>query len=408
MAVRRPIGCWRPSASWPEQRTVHGLYLHIPYCVAKCHYCDFNSRPPLSGERFDPYVEALCADLRRSAPVLSEVSSVFFGGGTPSLLSAAQIGRIMACVRDVLSLSADCEITLEANPGTVDGPDVEGLRAAGINRLSMGVQSTHQRLLDVLGRKHTWAEAEAAFRAARRAGFERINLDLMYGLPSQTVAEWDETLQACLALAPDHLSTYGLIVEEETTFGRLHARGSLRLPDEDEEEAMADLTRTRCQDAGLVAYETSNWARPGHECRHNLLYWDNGTYLGVGAGAVSCIDGWRYTRVRQPQLYIERSLADSSLVENAERVMPLVSLHETLSLGLRRFDGLDTARVERRYGLVPGSLLQALADAFRQEAEAGLVVLEGSRVRLTWEGMRVANHFMVRAMQLWPETAEAA
>ncbi|HEY4002962.1 MAG TPA: radical SAM family heme chaperone HemW [Candidatus Xenobia bacterium] len=377
-----------------------GLYLHVPYCLAKCHYCDFNSRAPLDGESFDPYVRALCADV--AGQVSRPVDTLFVGGGTPSILSGSQMTRIMASVQRHFDVVPGAEVTMEANPGTVDQAKLDECRAAGINRLSIGVQARQDHLLRRLGRQHDWPQCEAAVRQARAAGFEQVSLDLMYGLPGQTVADWDESLQACLGLVPDHLSTYSLIVEEHTTFGALAAQGRLSLPAEEEEEAMAAITQARCEAAGLTAYEVSNWARGEAVCRHNLLYWNNDEYLGLGAGAVSYVDGWRWTRVRRPETYIQRVLGGHDLFESGERVSDWVSWQETVSLGLRRFDGLDLAGLERHHELPVGCLQATWRAEFAAEEEAGLVIFDTDRMRLSWEGMRLASHFMVRMMAYCP------
>ncbi|MHB2015807.1 MAG: radical SAM family heme chaperone HemW [Candidatus Xenobia bacterium] len=378
---------------------MHGLYLHIPFCLAKCHYCDFNSRPPLGDEEFDSYTNALIEDVRRHSD--TRVDTIFLGGGTPSILSPRQIGRILDAVRDTFSLATDCEITLEMNPGTLSRDKLIGLRETGVNRLSMGVQSTHAELLARLGRQHSWAQAERSFYEAREAGFDSLNLDLMYGLPGQTVQQWESTLSACLALRPDHLSTYGLIVEEHTAFGALAARDELPLPTEEAEEAMALITRELPAAAGYRTYETSNHALPGRECRHNLLYWGNHEYDAAGAGAVSYRNGWRATRVKRPQAYVDRVRQNTSLFEFAERVDALTSLHETLTLGLRRYDGIDLAATEARYGLPTGALQHNLRDLLADAAQADLLRFEGPRVRLTWAGMRISNSIMVRLMECW-------
>src|SRR3990170_5784166 len=264
------------------------LYIHIPFCTLKCAYCDFNSYAGLK-ELVRPYVDALIAEITLWAEFARgrPVATVFFGGGTPSLLPLPEVERVTSALRERFELQAGAEVTLEANPGTVDLAYLRSLLALGVNRLSLGVQSFHDDELAALDRIHSAAEAKEAYRWALEAGFHRLNLDLIYGLPEQPMARWQATLEQAIELGPDHLSLYALTVEEGTKLAYDIDHGRLPGPDPDAQAAMYEWSLERLARAGYQQYEISNWSRPGQECRHNLTYWRNGEWLGLGAGAHS-------------------------------------------------------------------------------------------------------------------------
>ncbi|MCH7484619.1 MAG: radical SAM family heme chaperone HemW, partial [Chloroflexi bacterium] len=258
------------------------LYLHIPFCSLKCSYCDFNSYAKLD-DLVPDFVDALCTELALWAPIVRRrpVETVFFGGGTPSLLSLPHIERIMTTLRDRYALANGAEITLEANPGTVDRDYFAGILAAGVNRLSIGFQSLHDDELAALDRIHSAAEAVQCYRWARDAGFRRVNLDLIYGLPGQLMASWQETVERTMELAPEHVSAYALTVEDGTKLAYDVEHGTVPPPDGDLQAEMYEWTGQRLSEAGYQQYEISNWSRPGEECRHNLIYWRNGEWLAL-------------------------------------------------------------------------------------------------------------------------------
>ncbi len=383
------------------------LYIHIPYCEAKCHYCDFNSYAGRERE-FETYVEALCLDLRRSAQAVRErgtlplpLRTVFIGGGTPSVLPGPLLARVLEVAREELGFAADIEITSEANPGSAQGPFIEAMLSAGLTRLSMGVQSMHDGELALLGRVHTREVAVAAVRTARACGVPNLSLDFIFGLPGQSVEAWRHNLAEAIALEPEHLSCYGLIIEEATAFGRSHAAGQLVVPDDDAQAEMYDATVAMTRAAGYEQYEISNYARNGLRCRHNEMYWRNGAYLGVGAGAVSYLDGWRFTRCLRPAEYIRRVQEDVSVVTEAERVSAGMRLAETLILGLRTRDGVDLRALPE---LPPGLLSALLADFLA----GGLVVEERGWLRPTDAGVFVSSGIMERLLELPAHLAQEA
>lgn len=283
------------------------LYLHIPFCAHRCAYCDFNTYA--GQERAMPaYVAALCREIAAVGASVpgQDAHTVFFGGGTPSLLTPAQFQDILTAIRANFSLLPEAEVTFEANPGTVTAAGLQELRAAGLNRISYGVQSANPGELRLLERIHTYADVVDAVRWSRRAGFDNLNLDLIYGLPEQSLESWQHTVKLAAGLRPEHLSMYALTLERGTPFGRWAQKGLLPIPDPDLAAGMAAWAAEYLSGQGYIHYEISNWALPGRECRHNLQYWRNWDYLGLGAGAHGYADGVRYANVLRIKTYIDR------------------------------------------------------------------------------------------------------
>lgn len=370
---------------------MQGIYVHIPYCEAKCFYCDFNSYA-LSNHRPERYVEALLREIEdtayRWASQAGSFDTLYFGGGTPTTLTPDQIGRILEKIDQSFSFQRDREITIEANPGTVTLESLKTLRRLGINRISFGVQSFDDTLLKRIGRIHTAQQALEAYTLARLAGFDNVNLDFIYGLPGQTLEIWERTLRQALDLQPEHLSLYALIVEEGTPFGLWYSQGKLALPEEEVQAQMYQLARKLTRQEGYRQYEISNFARPGYECRHNLIYWNNDPYLGFGAGAVSYWEGVRRTNVRHPAKYIEKALKGEDLTEEAETLPPSLALGETLMLGLRMTQGVDLEKLYRRFGY---DVLELYQSHIHRMKEIGLLTIRGKRMRLTTKGLILAN-----------------
>ena len=274
-----------------------GCYVHIPFCVRKCAYCDFNSYSGYSDAHIARYVRALTQEIRQAAPVFP-ADTIFFGGGTPTAIPAADEAALLRAVLEALPVTLDAEITTEANPGTMDVAHLAVLREAGFNRISFGVQSFDAGLLKTLDRIHSADEARYAVKAARAAGFENVSIDLMFGLPRQTLKQWQDTLEQALNLATDHLSLYSLIVEEGTGFYTMQQKGRLPLPSDDLAADMYEIAVQTAQSAGYGQYEIANFARPGRECRQNLHYWRNQPYYGFGCGAVAYLHGARRMNVK--------------------------------------------------------------------------------------------------------------
>ncbi len=365
------------------------LYVHIPFCRSRCAYCAFNTYAGLDS-LIPAYGEALKAEARGAPEVRAR--TLYFGGGTPSLLPADLLAHLVGFLRERFGLPDGAEVTLEANPGTVDESYLRAARTAGVNRLSLGVQSVHEDELRMLGRRHTWAEAVAAVRAARAAGMDVVNLDLMYGLPGQALTRWQETLEAALTLDSDHFSLYALTLEEGTPLAERVARGELPPLDDDTAAEMYEWAQERLEQAGFVHYEISNWARKGPEeppfCQHNLVYWRNEPYLGLGAGAASWWGGRRWTNVRHPEEYIRRLAAGESAAEEVEEIPRRLEMGETMMMGLRLIEGVEDARFRARFG-------RGLAEVFGAElarlAQQGLLEWDGERARLTPRGRLLGN-----------------
>lgn len=366
------------------------LYAHIPWCVKKCPYCDFNSHQAKGDIPEKAYVEALVTDLELALPDIwgRRVYSVFFGGGTPSLFSAASIETLISAFRARLPLAADCEITLEANPGTFEAEKFRGYRDAGVNRLSIGIQSFNPKHLKALGRIHDDGEARRAIDIAR-GSFDNINLDLMYALPDQTPDEARADVEAALEADTAHLSFYHLTIEPNTLF----YRHPPVLPEEDAAAAMQDAIGAALAERGYVHYETSAWAKPGRECRHNLNYWRFGDYLGIGAGAhgkLSFPDRvTRTARWKQPKEYLQR-VAEDHPVQESREVERADLVFEFMMNALRLTDGFPVASFIERTGLQI-----AIAEKPLREAEArGLIVRDHERIRPSALGQRFLNDLL--------------
>jgi oxygen-independent coproporphyrinogen III oxidase len=376
-----------------------GLYIHFPFCLKKCLYCDFNSAASSPADR-QGYAELLLKEMEirhRELPVPVRAATLYFGGGTPSLLEPEQVARLVQAAESRFGLEADAEVTLEANPGTLTPERLAGYRAAGVNRISLGIQSFEDRLLATLGRVHSKMEALVAFDAARRAGFSNISIDLMHSLPGQSLQQWREALREGIALSPEHISAYALSVEEGTPFAGLYASGGLPLPGEEEAAAMFESTSELLEGAGYRHYEISNFARPGCASRHNGAYWSRRSYLGFGAGAHSFWNGdgvgERWCNAEDPGEYREAVEAGSIPQREREVLTREQAVSESFFLGLRVLSGLDLARLETLYGapaLAPG-----LAEVARLEA-SGALLKEGSLVRLAPNAVILANSVFSR------------
>lgn len=385
------------------------LYVHIPFCSAKCSYCDFNSYAG-QDRLFAPYAEAVAQEAALWSPYLRGrlVETVFFGGGTPSILPVENMRTIVEALRASFQITLDAEMTLEANPGTVDLAHLERLRATGFNRISFGVQSFHDEELRQLDRIHDAEEVKEAYAWARQAGFDNINLDLIYGLIGQSMASWRVNLETALTLGPEHLSLYALTIEEGTPLARDIRRGRSPGPDLDLQADMFEWNRERLLRAGYQQYEVSNYASSGRECRHNLVYWRNGDWLGLGAGAHSHLAGERFAAAASPTRYIRlvKQQEDQKLV--AGRLLPVASfaqitfrepadrareMSETVFLALRLREGLDLGAFERRFGATVASVF---SEALAETQALGLTETVDGRLRLRDEAVLVGDEAFLR------------
>uniref|UniRef100_UPI00405788A6 radical SAM family heme chaperone HemW n=1 Tax=Candidatus Electronema sp. TaxID=2698783 RepID=UPI00405788A6 len=365
-----------------------GLYLHVPFCLRKCGYCSFYSE---AGRRDSS--RWLAAVIRQLRQFFSPrpLTSIFFGGGTPTMLPPEVLRDLLAECRQHFFCAEEAEISLEANPATVDLSALQTLRQAGFNRLSLGVQSLHDTELRRLGRPHTAAEAAQTAKLAQQAGFANLNIDLMCGLPDQTLQSWSETLTQALALRPQHLSIYELTVEEGTPFAQQQKEGKLLLPDEDAALRMLETARQMTEEAGFHRYEISNYALPGCECRHNINYWRNSDYIGIGPGAVSCLNGMRKSAVADAVEFCSRIENGQEVWEHEECLEPEAAFRETVIMGLRMTEGLALDELRRRFSIDAAAYYgETLARLTKQ----GLLELADGRLRLTAQGLLLANPVM--------------
>ena len=411
MRIERARG--RGDVAVTEATQPLSLYAHIPFCTAKCGYCDFNSYEGLD-HLVPEYTPALVRELELWSPAAREfrVDTVFFGGGTPSLTSLDDMAAIVASMRERYEIADDVEWTLEANPSELTREHLEGLRALGVNRLSMGVQSLHDDELALLDRQHSAERAIEALTSARAAGFDNVNLDLIFGLIEQPIERWQQTLERALALGPEHLSCYALTLEPGTLLYYRVQKGQLPEPDPDVVADQYEWTRERMAQAGYEQYEISNWALPGRACRHNLVYWRAEPYLGVGAGAHSFFAGQRLANVDSPQRYVE--LVNASHEQRAatghgtlqqiaggESPGEATLRSDALILGLRLLEGIAPEAFAERFGM---TLEAAIGPAIERHLGLGLLEWGAGRLRLTARGLLLANEVFV---DLLPEPEPA-
>lgn len=364
------------------------LYIHIPFCQKKCVYCAFTSISN-GATLFSPYVTALKKELKTLPQ--QPLKTLFFGGGTPTALPQKRLVELVNFNKKYFGFTENAEISVESNPGTINLPYLLSLRQAGVNRLSIGVQSFHDNELRILGRIHTTDDAKKTCNDARQAGFTNISLDLMYGLPQQSVASWQASLQQAIALAPEHLSLYQLTPEEDTPLFAALQNRSLKLPTEQEILAMDKCTRSLTAAAGYSHYEISNFALPDRQCQHNLIYWRNESWYAAGAAAVSYITGNRAKRTSSPQEYIARITAGQTPVVESERLNHQAAFRETVIMGLRLYDGVEISRLQRRFGI---EIHQYYGNKLEKLLDQRLLLEEEGKLRLSDKGRNLANPVM--------------
>ena len=379
----------------PEMKRM-SVYIHIPYCVRKCAYCDFLSFPDASPDSLTQtgkeYKKALLKELELTARKYPDriVDTVFFGGGTPSHMSAFDIADIMDALRALFPFSDDTEVSLEANPGTVDEEKLRVYKDAGINRLSFGLQSSHDKELKILGRIHVFDDFVRSLELAEMAGFKNINADLMSALPGQTVKDWEDVLRTAVSFKIlKHISAYSLIIEEGTAFYERYKDGGL--PSEEADREMYHITREVLESYGYERYEISNYAKPGYECRHNLVYWKRGDYIGAGLGASSCMDEVRFTNTSDIRKYM--GITDlAGIRESVEELDDDSIRFEKVMLGLRLTGGIDESDL---FSGAEGLTEKFYREQIEKNISLGLLVRENGRIKLTDEGLDLADHVIM-------------
>jgi len=363
------------------------LYVHIPFCVRKCQYCDFLSGPS-DEETKDRYIEALLKEIRAAEHTEDyEIVSVFIGGGTPSALKAEAIASIMSTLQEQFFFCEDAEVTIEANPGTVDLEKLTIYRNVGINRLSLGLQSTDAEELKLLGRIHSYEEFLKSYEWAREAGFSNINIDLMFAIPGQTGEAWRQHLYQVAELNPEHISAYSLIIEEGTPF----AEQNLDLPDEDTEYQMYEDTAEILERYGYRQYEISNYAKQGYMCRHNAGYWQRREYLGFGLGASSLYGGMRFSNTHQMQEYLKESRNPDQIRQDVTVLSRNERIEEFMFLGLRMTEGISEKKFEENFDV---RLMDVYGDILQKYEETGFMEHIETKWRLTRKGIHVSNHIL--------------
>ena len=392
-----------------------GLYVHVPFCKTKCPYCDFNTYQGIEN-LIESFLPALTTEIECWGETLAHptVKSVFIGGGTPSYLPQGYIEQILAAIQASFNVAPDAEISIEANPGDLDETACAGILKQGVNRLSIGVQSLDNDLLNLLGRRHQASEAVEGFQSARQAGFDNVNLDLMYGLPSQSLEQWQRTLNSLIELTPEHISLYALTIEEGTPMHKWAADGKIPEPDSDLAADMYQYARKALASAGYHHYEISNWSLPDRECKHNLVYWENGPYLGVGPGAHSRLGDYRFWTVLSPRDYNTKATTWGTtgvqplneLVESALESIPSLggwehlttetTCSETMFLGLRLLDGLNLAEASTLVGV---DLAKKFQTQIQECIQLGLLEQDGDCLKLTEQTYLVANQAFTRFLE---------
>ena len=360
------------------------LYIHIPFCVRKCLYCDFPSFSGMDG-MFEDYVRRLCREMGEAAPSFQGISvkSVFFGGGTPSILPPALMGRIMDKIMSAYDVNSDAEISMEANPGTLDAAKLREYKSMYFNRLSMGLQAWQDRLLERLGRIHRGGEFEDNFLQARDSGFKNINVDLMFSLPGQTMDDWQETLEKVIRLDPEHISAYSLIIEEGTPFFDMYEKGQITETDENTDRRMYYLAKEMLSDKGFRQYEISNFAKEGFECRHNITYWRTEEYRGFGLGAHSYVDGTRFHNSADMKEY----MAGGGRLD-IEKLTPEEMQEEFMFMGLRMNEGISREEFLKRFKT---DITSVYGQEISELISEGLLTENKGRISLTDRGIDVSN-----------------
>jgi oxygen-independent coproporphyrinogen III oxidase len=363
-----------------------GLYIHIPYCIHKCGYCDFNSHP-IKLDEMSHYIDALVLEIKHYARIYTNtniIKTIFLGGGTPTTLNAFQLERILKVCVNEFTVASDAEVTIEANPATVDVKLMKSIRRTGYNRISIGVQSFDKEELKLLDRAHGPNEIHSTVDCARKAGFDNLSLDLMFAVPNQSISSWESNLNKAMEKNPEHLSTYNLTIEQGTAFSKLQSKGKLIMPDDDHQLELYKKTIEYLTKKGFNQYEISNFSRQGKECKHNITYWENSNSLGVGAGASSYMNGTRFKNINLPAHYIRQVKEKETAVEHSETLKPRQAMGETIMLGLRLLQGISIHKFEKRFQV---SFINLFKKTIQSLKEKELILIEDNYLRLSQKGL---------------------
>ncbi len=376
------------------------LYIHIPFCVRKCAYCDFLSGPA-DNRMIEQYTQRLICEIKVQGETYqdTEVITIFFGGGTPSILSGSQMQRIMGAIKESFVVMEGAEISMEVNPGTVTEEKLIVYKKAGINRISFGLQSTDNEELKKLGRIHTYEEFLESYQMARRSGFDNMNVDLISAIPNQTVRSWEKSVRQVAALWPEHISAYSLIIEEGTPFADQYGEGSVgekNLPSEEDERLMYQRTEEILTEAGYCRYEISNYAKAGKACRHNMGYWERKNYLGMGLGASSLVNNVRFKNTENMELYLKYADCPEKMQENVEILSQTEQMEEMIFLGLRKMRGISLKEFEMTFGK---TLEECYGKNIAAMESEGLLDQSGGYLRLTKKGIDISNYVFAEILK---------
>lgn len=372
------------------QRHIPSLYIHIPFCISKCIYCDFNSIV-MKSQQVDEYLNAIENELQAINGKYS-FTTVYIGGGTPTVLNETQLNRLLNIISKHVDVSNLKEYTIEANPGTLNDGKIFALKDGHVNRVSIGVQSFNDKYLNLLGRIHSAKEAKEIYYSLRKKGFDNINIDLIYGYPSQHLNEWKTDLRECFSLGPEHISAYCLTYERGTPLVEMKDSGMLKRLSEEEELKMYEYTNSFLVNNGYIRYEISNFAKPGRECRHNTVYWENREYIGIGTGAFSYINGERYSSIKNVKEYISAVKSKKRLICFSEKLPQEKRASEILIMALRMTSGISRKEFFNRSGF---DLTELFGRQLNNLAQSGLINLDDQRIKLTRKGLTVADSVMM-------------
>lgn len=364
------------------------LYIHIPFCKQKCFYCDFPSYARLEDLKED-YVKALCKEIKDKASKY-KIKSIFIGGGTPSYLNEDEIEQVLSEISK-LDLEDNMEFTMECNPGTLTEEKLKVMLKGGVNRISMGLQAVQNSLLKEIGRIHTFKVFEENYNLARKVGFKNINVDLMFGLPNQSVEEWEESLRKIASLEPEHISAYSLIIEEDTGFYKLWENNKLLLPNEEEERIMYSKTKEILASYGYKQYEISNYAKEGYECYHNKVYWKCEEYLGLGSASSSFINEKRIKNIEDVKTYIERINKNESIIDEVIENKNKDNIEEFIFMGLRMLEGINLSEFKNKFNT---NIEDMYKEVIEKNINNNLLIIENDRLKLTSKGIELSNSVM--------------
>ncbi|MCT4507567.1 MAG: radical SAM family heme chaperone HemW [Tepidibacter sp.] len=374
-----------------------GLYVHVPFCLKKCNYCDFNSFK-LNHEDKESYIESIITEIKLYSKKFDKdyFSTVFIGGGTPSILESEELRLLIDSIHSNFNITESAEISIEANPGTLTKEKLNTLYSLGVNRLSMGLQSSNQKHLKFLGRIHSYEEFKENFEIARKVGFENINVDLMFSLPNQTFDEWKQTLEDVVDLKPDHISAYSLIIEEGTVFGSLYDEGRLELLDEELDLKMYYYTRDYLKENGYNQYEISNYAKDKKKCRHNILYWKCGQYLGLGPGSHSYLNEERFSNYKDIKTYCEKLRNFKLPIANVEKLDKQDMIEEKIFMGLRMNEGINLEKFNQEFEV---DFMKIYKNEVESLKSKGLIKIINSRLSLTNKGIDISNKVFIEFLK---------